>query len=105
VDDNAGQVGPQIAELLGIPQVTAATKLEIAEGGASAKAYREIEGATEILQTPLPAVITTEKDLNQPRYPSLPGIMKAKQKPVQKMTLADLDGNAAQERGRKDNRW
>ena len=96
VDDNAGQVGPQIAELLGIPQVTAATELEIAEGGASAKVNREIEGATEVLQTPLPAVITAEKDLNQPRYPSLPGIMKAKQKPVQKMTLADLGLNPAE---------
>jgi electron transfer flavoprotein beta subunit len=96
VDDNAGQVGPQIAELLGIPQVTAATKLEIAEGGVSAKVNREIEGATEVIQTPLPAVISAEKDLNQPRYPSLPGIMKAKQKPVQKMTLADLGLNPAE---------
>jgi electron transfer flavoprotein beta subunit len=96
VDDNAGQVGPQIAELLGIPQVTAATEMEIAEGGASAKVNREIEGATQVLQTPLPAVITAEKDLNRPRYPSLPGIMKAKQKPVQKMTLADLGLNPAE---------
>ncbi|MCK4443717.1 MAG: electron transfer flavoprotein subunit beta/FixA family protein [Thermoplasmata archaeon] len=96
VDDNAGQVGPQIAELLGIPQVTGATEFEIAEDGASAKAHREVEGATEVLQTPLPAVITAEKDLNQPRYPSLPGIMKAKQKPVQKMTLADLGLNPAE---------
>lgn len=96
VDDNAGQVGPQIAELLGVPQVTAATELEIAQDGNSAKANREIEGATEIVQTPLPAVITAEKDLNQPRYPSLPGIMKAKTKPVQKITLADLGLNPAE---------
>jgi electron transfer flavoprotein beta subunit len=96
VDDNAGQVGPQIAELLGIPQVTAATKLEIAEDKSSAKVHREIEGSTEVLQTHLPAVITAEKDLNQPRYPSLPGIMKAKTKPVQKMTLADLGLNPAE---------
>lgn len=96
VDDNAGQIGPAIAELLGIPQVTAAAKLEMAQDGESAKAHREVEGATEVLETPLPAVITAEKDLNQPRYPSLPGIMKAKTKEIKKMTLANLGLNPAE---------
>ncbi len=96
VDDNAGQVGPQIAELLGIPQVTAAAEFEMAQDGNSAKAHKEVEGAMEVLETPLPAVITAEKDLNQPRYPSLPGIMKAKTKEVKKMTLADLGLNPAE---------
>lgn len=96
VDDNAGQIGPAVAELLGIPQVTAVAELEIAQDGKSALAHREVEGATEVLETPLPAVITAEKDLNQPRYPSLPGIMKAKTKEVKRMTLADLGLNPAE---------
>ncbi len=80
VDDDAGQVGAILAELLGIPQITMVTKLEVS--GTSAKAVKPIEGAQLVIESPLPCVITAQKGLNEPRYASLPGIMKAKKKPV-----------------------
>jgi electron transfer flavoprotein beta subunit len=80
IDDDSGQVGSILAELLGIPQVTFATKLDI--DGKTAKAVRPIEGAQMVIETSLPCVITATKGLNEPRYASLPGIMKAKKKPV-----------------------
>ncbi len=87
-DDNASIVGPAIAEFLSLPQVTAVTKLELGEG--SATAHRELEGAVEILRVLLPAVITVERGINEARYPSLPGIMKAKRTPITTKTVADL---------------
>ncbi len=87
-DDNAAIVGPAIAELLNLPQATAVTKLELGEGAATA--HREVEGAVEVLHVPLPAVVTVERGINEPRYPSLPGIMKAKRTPITVKTLADL---------------
>jgi electron transfer flavoprotein beta subunit len=87
-DDNAAVVGPALAEFLGWPQATAVTKLEIGEGKATA--HREVEGAVEILEVMLPAVITVERSINEPRYPSLPGIMKAKRTPIAVKTLGDL---------------
>jgi electron transfer flavoprotein beta subunit len=90
VDDNTGQVGPALAELLGIPHVSGATTLEVDEASKMATATREIEGGFMRLEVPIPAVITAEKDLNAPRYPSLPGIMKAKTKPVDKKDVASL---------------
>ncbi len=87
-DDNAAIVGPAIAEFLGLPQATAVTKLELGEGAATA--HREIEGAVEVLHVPLPAVVTVERGINEPRYPSLPGIMKAKRTPITVKTLAGL---------------
>ena len=69
-----------VAEHLGLPQVTVVTKLEI--DGAKAVAHREIEGGHEVVETPLPAVITAQKGLNEPRYASLKGIMAAKKKPL-----------------------
>lgn len=80
VDDDAGQVGAILAELLGIPQVTVVTKLEV--NGASIRATKPVEGAQLLIESPLPCVITAQKGLNEPRYASLPGIMKAKKKPV-----------------------
>lgn len=90
VDDNTGQVGPALAELLGIPHISGATTLEVDQASKKAVATREVEGGVVQMEVPLPAVITAEKDLNTPRYPSLPGIMKAKTKPVDKKDVASL---------------
>ncbi|MGH7254146.1 MAG: electron transfer flavoprotein subunit beta/FixA family protein [Nitrospirales bacterium] len=83
VDDDGGAVGIQVAELLGIPHVGVVNKLEVNPDSRSAVATRQIEGGLEIVDTPLPALITCQKGLNEPRYPSLPGIMKARQKPLE----------------------
>ncbi len=88
VDDDSGQVGSILAELLGLPQVTLTTKLEIADK--KAKASKAIEGATVTIEMNLPCVITAQKGLNEPRYASLPGIMKAKKKPVDVKNAAAL---------------
>lgn len=89
-DDNTGQVGPALAELLGIPHISGATTLEVDDDAKKATATREVEGGFMRMEVPIPAVITAEKDLNAPRYPSLPGIMKAKAKPVDKKDVASL---------------
>ena len=81
IDDYNQQVGPMVAELLGLPCVTAATHLEI--DGAKGVAEREIEGGIEVVEFPLPAVLTADKGLNEPRYPALKGIMAAKKKPLE----------------------
>jgi electron transfer flavoprotein beta subunit len=80
IDDYNHQVGPMVAELLGLPCVTAVAHLEIA--GAAGTAEREIEGGVEVVEFPLPAVLTADKGLNEPRYPALKGIMAAKKKPL-----------------------
>ena len=87
-DYNTSVVGPALAEYLGMPQATAVTRLELGEGRATA--HREVEGAVEVVEVALPAVVTVERNINEPRYPSLPGIMKAKRTPVTVETLADL---------------
>ncbi len=81
VDDYNHAVGPMVAELLGLPCVTAISKLEL-EGGKGV-AEREIEGGAEVVEFALPAVLTAEKGLNTPRYPALKGIMAAKKKPIE----------------------
>ncbi|MDO9585528.1 MAG: electron transfer flavoprotein subunit beta/FixA family protein [Syntrophales bacterium] len=88
IDDDAGQVGSILAELLGIPQITAVTKVDVE--GASVKAIRPIEGAQLLIESALPCVITAQKGLNEPRYASLPGIMKARKKPVDVKDAAAL---------------
>jgi electron transfer flavoprotein beta subunit len=88
IDDDAGQVGSVLAEFLGIPQVTFVTKLDVE--GASIKVIRPIEGAQLLIESSLPCVITAQKGLNEPRYASLPGIMKAKKKPVDVKDAAGL---------------
>ncbi len=79
-DSSNGIVGPIVAELLGLPCVTAISKLDITDAKGTAK--REIEGAQEIVEFPLPAVLTVDEGLNVARYPSLKGIMAAKKKPL-----------------------
>jgi len=80
-DTAAGVVGTATAELMGIPCVTAATKLDIANGRGTAR--REIEGAAEIVEFALPAAVTIDEGIARPRYPSLKGIMAAKKKPLE----------------------
>jgi len=80
-DSSNGVTGPIVAELLDMPCVTAISKLDIADGRGTAK--REIEGAQEIVEFPLPAVLTVDEGLNTARYPSLKGIMAAKKKPLE----------------------
>jgi electron transfer flavoprotein beta subunit len=81
VDDDASQVGPMLATLLGRPCVSVLAKFELA--GTTAKVEREIEGGRELVEVPLPAVFTTDKGLNEPRYASLKGIMAAKKKVIE----------------------
>src|SRR5436305_8233744 len=80
-DTSGGIVGTATAELLGIPCITAATKLEITNGRGVAR--RELEGAAETVEFPLPAVVTIDEGIARPRYPSLKGIMAAKKKPLE----------------------
>ncbi len=96
VDDDYGVVGSNLAELLGIPQISIVLKLEVSEDGSTLKAHREVEGGTLVIEAPLPALITAQKGLNEPRYASLPGIMKAKKKPLDVKTIADLGLDAGQ---------
>jgi len=86
VDDYDQAVGTMVAELLGLPSVSAVTRLEITDRHATAQ--REVEGAVEVVEFTLPAIITAEKGLNEPRYPALRGIMLAKKKPLD---IKDLD--------------
>lgn len=85
--DNA-LVGPMVAELLDLPQVNVVTKLEVGDG--TLRAHREVEGAEEVLEAPVPAVVTAQKGLNEPRYASLKGIMAAKKIAIDTKSLADL---------------
>jgi electron transfer flavoprotein beta subunit len=89
IDGGSGQVGPRVAELLGIPYVTTITKLDI--DGGKVTIVRDVEGDEEIIETSLPLLVTAQQGLNEPRYPSLPGIMKAKKKPLEELELDDLD--------------
>ncbi len=81
VDDYNHQVGAMVAELLGLPCITAITKLTLADG--TVEAEREIEGGIEVVTCTLPAILTCDKGLNNPRLPSLKGIMAAKKKPLE----------------------
>lgn len=92
IDLDSGQSGPALAELLDIPHVGAATKFELADDGKSFTASRRIEGADEIVEVSLPALVTCEKGLCEVRYPSLPNLMKAKKKPVRVVTSSDVPG-------------
>ncbi|MBI5864191.1 MAG: electron transfer flavoprotein subunit beta/FixA family protein [Planctomycetes bacterium] len=94
IDLDSGQLGPALAEMLDIPHVGAATKLDMAADGKSLVANRRIEGADEIVEARLPALLTIEKGLVECRYPSLPNLMKAKKKPVRTITSGDVAGFA-----------
>lgn len=88
VDNGAGQVAVRLAELLKLPHVSAVTKLTV--DGGRATAIRDAEGDAETVEVRLPALFTAQQGLNEPRYPSLPGIMKAKKKPFRQLSLDDL---------------
>ena len=107
LDSSHGAVGAMTAELMGLPCVTAASKLEIVGGKGSAR--RELEGAAELLEFPLPAVVTIDEGIARPRYPSLKGIMAAKKRPMEvkpvqlgeaKLTVAQMELPAERPAGR-----
>jgi electron transfer flavoprotein beta subunit len=98
IDLDAAQTAPALAEHLGFSQALVVISLELADDGASLTAKRRIEGGDEVMDVTLPAVISCEKGLNEPRYASLPGIMKAKKKEIKKLGLADV-GLGAEEVG------
>jgi electron transfer flavoprotein beta subunit len=88
IDDDANQTGQMLAALANYPQATFASKVELQDG--SLRVTREVDGGLETLRMPLPAVITTDLRLNEPRYVTLPNIMKAKKKQLDQLTPADL---------------
>ncbi len=88
IDDDSNQTGQMLAALLNWPQATFASKLELSKG--KALVTREVDGGLETLSVQLPAIITTDLRLNEPRYASLPNIMKAKKKPLEELTPQDL---------------
>src|SRR3989339_38790 len=91
IDGDTAQVGPGIAEWLNIPQATFAVKIEVADN--KAKVERMLEEENEIVEIPLPAVITVVKQINEPRMPSLKGMMKAKKSEIPTLSLADINGD------------
>ena len=92
-DNYTGQVGPRVAELLGLPQIGYARKITAGDG--AVRVERSMDDMLETLTAPLPAVVTVVSEINEPRIPSLMNIMKAKSKPLQEWTLADLGLDAA----------
>ncbi len=95
VDDEAGQVPLMLAGALGWPQANQASKIELSNDGATADVTCEVDAGLRRLRVSLPAVITADLRLNEPRYASLPGIMKAKKKPCDVVPLADLVAESA----------
>jgi electron transfer flavoprotein beta subunit len=93
IDDDANQTGQMLAALLGWPQATFASKVAVGED--SVRVMREIDGGMETLEMQLPAVISTDLRLNEPRYATLPNIMKAKKKPLENLKPADLGVDVA----------
>ncbi len=93
IDDDANQTGQMLAALLGWPQGTFASNLAFSNGGADVT--REVDGGLETISINLPAVVTTDLRLNEPRYASLPNIMKAKKKPIDQLTPQDLGVDVA----------
>ena len=93
IDDDANQVGQMLAALLGWPQATFASKVEVADGQASVT--REVDGGLETLALKLPAIVTTDLRLNEPRYVTLPNIMKAKKKTLDTLTPEALGVDVA----------
>jgi electron transfer flavoprotein beta subunit len=93
IDDDANQTGQMLAALLDWPQATFASKLDIADGKASVK--REVDGGLETVEVDLPTVVTTDLRLNEPRYATLPNIMKAKKKPLETVTPEALGVDVA----------
>jgi electron transfer flavoprotein beta subunit len=90
VDDDANQTGQMLAALLDWPQATFASRIEILDGGASLRVARETDAGLETVCVGVPAVITTDLRLNEPRYASLPAMMKARKKPIERIAVTDL---------------
>jgi electron transfer flavoprotein beta subunit len=88
IDDDCNQTGQMLAGLLGWPQATQASKVDFE--GDNVTVVREVDGGVETLKAKLPLIVTTDLRLNEPRYASLPNIMKAKKKKLEKMSMADL---------------
>jgi electron transfer flavoprotein beta subunit len=93
IDDDANQTGQMLSALLGWSQATFASKVEIGDG--SADVTREVDGGLQTISVKLPTIVTTDLRLNEPRYASLPNIMKAKKKPLDKKTAADYGVDTA----------
>ena len=93
IDDDANQTGQMLAALLGWPQATFASEVTAENGGLTVT--REVDAGLETIKTSLPAIVTTDLRLNEPRYASLPNIMKAKKKPIDRMAPADLGVDTA----------
>jgi electron transfer flavoprotein beta subunit len=96
VDEDNAAVGIMLAELLNLPHVSVISDLEIDAGAKTAKAQRDIEGGKEVVETPLPAVFTAQKGLNEPRYPSFRGIRQARRKPFNTWAPGDVGLEAGQ---------
>ena len=94
IDDDSNQTGQMLATLLGWPQATFASGVEL--DGNSLKIIREVDSGLEHITCPMPAVVTVDLRLNEPRYASLPNIMKAKKKPIDQISLDDLGVDASQ---------
>ncbi len=90
IDDDSNVIGQMVAEILGWPQATFASVIKLSEDKKSAVVTREVDGGLEDIEVQLPAVITADLRLNEPRYASLPGIMKARKKELKEIPLADL---------------
>lgn len=95
IDDDSNAAGQMLAELLGWPQATFASKVVLADDQKSAVVTREVDGGLEDIQVQIPAVITADLRLNEPRYASLPGIMKARKKELKEIPVADLGVDVA----------
>ncbi len=93
IDDDSNQTGQMLAALLGWSQGTFASKIELADGGA--KITREVDSGLETIEVGLPTIVTVDLRLNEPRYASLPNIMKAKKKTIDEVTPADLGVDTA----------
>ncbi len=90
IDDDSNVVGQILAELLGWPQATFISELELQDDNASIQCIREIDGGLQTVKMSLPALVTSDLRLNEPRYASLPGIMKARKKPLEEVEAASL---------------
>jgi len=96
VDDDNAAVGIMVAELLDLPHVSVVSELTLDAGNSAGQAMRDIEGGKEVVEFPLPAVITAQKGLNEPRYPSFRGIRQARQKPFNQWQVGDVGLDAGQ---------
>lgn len=90
IDDDSNQAGQMLAALLNWPQATFASKVELSEDHKSVQVIREVDGGLETVGFPLPGIITADLRLNEPRYASLPGIMKARKKEIKEIPVAEL---------------